>query len=142
MTTTPIYDEELLSDLHKGARGYRPREMFWIRWKDMTVSERNAEWQTLCEEVEASTEEDRAQERAAVASYEGRLEELQELGALDRETAIAWLIDSLRGPDYCWQDPDEVCYDLGLPFTMRTEFQGWYDRVMKLRWANRNEGRG
>jgi hypothetical protein len=142
MTATARYDESIISDLYKDATGSRPRELFWNRWNEASEEERNTIWDGLCRDVEDSIEEDRAREREAVASYEARLVELQELGAPDRETAIAWLVDSLRGPDHLWQEPGEVCYELGLPFSMEKEFKPWYDRVMKPRWDEKFKEEG
>lgn len=137
MTVTAIYDEAILSDLHKDARGYRPREFFWTRWKEMTVEERNAEWQMLCDEVDQSIEDDRAREQAALESYEASLANLMASGAATREIAIEWLVESLYGPDHLWQDAGEVCYHLGLSYTMDKEFKPWFDRVMKPRWTEK-----
>lgn len=140
--TTAQYDEAILSDLYKDAHGYRPRELFWEMWKGMTVEERNAEWQMLCDEVDQSIEEDRAREEEARLSYERSLTELQAAGAPDRATAIEWLVDSLRGPDHLWQEPGEVCYALGLPYSMDKEFKPWYDKVMRPRWEEHTKDWG
>lgn len=140
--TIAQYDEAILSDLHKDARGFRPREFFWNRWNEMTVEEKNAEWLMLCNEVDQSIEEDRAREAAALASYEASITNLMEAGASDRATAIEWLVESLYGPDHLWQDAGEVCYHLGLSYSMDKEFQPWFDKVMKPRWKEHTKDWG
>ena len=47
--TSPItYSDELVSDLHKDARGYRPTESFWSYWNLLMPSEKQGVWDGLC----------------------------------------------------------------------------------------------
>ena len=142
MTTTAHYDEAILSDLFKDANGFRPRELFWSNWNASTVAERNTIWDSLLADVERSIAEDKAQDEAAIMSYEHSLSELMAAGAPDRAAAIEWLVGSLREPDHLWQGAGEVCWALGLPYRMEAEFQPWYDRVMKPRWEEEMKGWG
>ena len=47
------FSEELLSDLHKDARGFRPRsEWFWNNWNTSNDDGKQAIWDNLVEELE------------------------------------------------------------------------------------------
>jgi hypothetical protein len=47
------FSEELLSDLHKDARGFRPRsEWFWHDWNTSDDDGKQAIWDNLVEELE------------------------------------------------------------------------------------------
>lgn len=131
--TKAIFDESILSDLYKDAYGVRPREPFWVMWFNLTIEEKNETWNRILADLETSIEEDKAREEEARISFEKSLADLQAAGAKDREQAIEWLVESLRGPDYPWQEPGEVCYALGLSYSMEKEFEPWFERVVKPR---------
>ena len=46
------YDEQTLSDLHKDARGFRPRSQFCEKWEAALPEEKQEIWDTLCLELE------------------------------------------------------------------------------------------
>lgn len=97
MTNTcvqPIYDERILSDLHKDARGFRPGQTFCDDWKAATVAERNATWSSLIAELQAEQEREAADQRLALARFEALISKTIELGAGSRQAALRWLIEA------------------------------------------------
>jgi len=61
---TFTYDESIVSDLHKDAYGYRPREDFWSRWSTMNPEQKQEEWEFLLKTMDEAIElEHRAQEK-------------------------------------------------------------------------------
>lgn len=56
------FDEQIVSDLHKDARGYRPTEYFWEEWSQCGDDTRQAMWDNLIEELAAAA----AREKSAI----------------------------------------------------------------------------
>ena len=118
MTTTYTYDERIVSDLHKEVYGSRPREGFWRQWNEATSDEKQAVWDDLCAAHEAEMADQREREDDAINNFEIRVEDLVDLGAPNRLTAIRWIVDGLEltENDLCY-GADYVCYCLGLPYS-------------------------
>jgi hypothetical protein len=121
--TQYTFDEQIVSDLHKDARGWRPREHFWTRWEEASNDEKQAIWDGLCEELEWELERERKAKERAVSEFEEQVARNLSYGAADRQQAIRWIVESL--------DPSQVdlmygsswvCWELGLPYSMMGEF--------------------
>lgn len=113
MTTVEYtYCDDLISDLHKDAYGYRPREGFFQRWQEATPAEKQEQWDWLCQVVERVLEEEAAQEKVSVACFEELVAETISLGAGDRETALRWIMEG----SICNGDWEFLCYEYGLPY--------------------------
>lgn len=120
------FDEQTVSDLHKDARGWRPREYFWERWEAASPAEKQEIWDGLIGELESELAREKAQQERAIASYEATLAELMQYGAKDRETAKRWYLDSLNLSDMDVRyGADYVCYELGFPYSMKGEFEAY-----------------
>ena len=121
--TVYTFDESIVSDLHKDAFGYRPREYFWAEWNNSADSEKQVIWDDLLEALERANEWERAQEAAAVKQFEGRIELLMNMGASSRETAIRWIIESMNlSENDKWYGGSYICYLMGLPYNMKETF--------------------
>lgn len=59
---------ELISDLHKDARGFRPSSRWMAAFRASTHAEQEAEWNALCAELERSMAEEKAAEERATAA--------------------------------------------------------------------------
>lgn len=46
------YSDDIISDLHKDARGYRPGECFWEEWTQSLANAKQRIWDMLCDELE------------------------------------------------------------------------------------------
>ena len=126
------FDEQTVSDLHKDARGWRPREYFWETWEAASNEEKQQIWDSLCEELEWEMERERKAEERAVAEFEEQIARNLSYGAADRQQAIRWIVESL--------DPSEndmryggswVCWELGLPYSMEKEFEAACREVLE-----------
>jgi hypothetical protein len=127
--TVYTFDEAIVSDLHKDARGYRPRSTWWEIWSAAPDAEKQEIWDSLLNELEWESAREREEAERAVKNFESRIELLISTGARDRDTAIRWLVESLElseidkmyGGSY-------VCYHLGLPYSMEHVF----DAMLKV----------
>jgi hypothetical protein len=62
--TTYTFSDELFSDLHKDAYGYRPRGE-WHRWQAMTDEAKQSWWNSMCQTIDREEAERREEEDAA-----------------------------------------------------------------------------
>jgi len=110
------FDEQSLSDLHKDARGYRPRsEFFWASWSEATNDGKQAIWDNLCDEMVESQEAEARLEQACVEEFKALIEQTIGYGAPDRETALRWITD--HETFHNSQDVEHFVWDRGILFT-------------------------
>jgi predicted Fe-S protein YdhL (DUF1289 family) len=110
------FDELTLSDLHKDARGYRPRsEYFWANWNESTNDGKQAIWNSLIDEMVESQEAEAAYERVCVEDFEAQVKQTMGYGAPDRETALRWITDGEIFNHT--QDIESFVYNRGILFT-------------------------
>jgi hypothetical protein len=114
------FSEELLSDLHKDARGSRPRsDAFWTAWADADDQGKQAIWDGLVQEMEIADQEERESEQQSIVEFEDVVQEYISHGAQDRATALRWLVrdDMFEPRFYQKQDIESWVYDQGFLFT-------------------------
>lgn len=85
---TYTFDEKIVSDLHKDARGFRPSEAWWEQWILSSDQWKQRIWDDLCKEVEESIARERLMAEESVKDFESDLNLHIALGAGDRETAL------------------------------------------------------
>lgn len=123
VTMTYTYDENIVSDLHKDAYGFRPLEGFWRHWNESTMDQKQVIWDKLLRDLDREIEAEKKRHEMAIAEFEDLIRTNISCGAGDRETAIRWIVDSL---DLSETDKmyggEYVCYLLGLPYSMEKEF--------------------
>lgn len=112
------FDENIVSDLHKDARGYRPREYFWEEWNSSSDFDRQAIWDGLLEELRADMEGARAADAAALAAFQKRIADTIALGARDEVTALKWIFEAEEFDDFDLRyGSDYVAYHFGLSYS-------------------------
>lgn len=126
------FDDAIISDLHKDARGFRPREYFWAEWNNSTDPERQAIWDRLCKELEDEVTRERKEQALANTRFEELVQATLGLGAGDQATAIRWIIegegfdtvDLQYGADY-------IAYHFGLAYdnAYRVAIQNVIDQI-------------
>jgi hypothetical protein len=126
------FDENTVSDLHKDARGYRPREYFWAEWNTSNDFDRQAIWEGLIRELNAEMDRERAAEAAALEQFEQLIADTIQFGAGNAETAIRWI---LEGEDFTGFDlaygADYVAWHFGMSYSnpYRTQIQTVIDQI-------------
>lgn len=117
------FDESIISDLHKDAYGYRPREWFWSQWNDATDDTKQVIWDNLCHALEDELEREKREQEMAIASFEASVAKNIELGATNRETAIHWMLESMKLSEHDLRyGGSYITYELGLPYEMAKIF--------------------
>lgn len=107
------FDENIVSDLHKDARGYRPDASWWNCWNFQDDEGKQAAWNTLLDDLEQSNARERAEASAAAEEFMDRIEKMIEYGAADYETALRWIVDA-EGPFENEQDIEHFVWKQGL----------------------------
>ena len=63
------YSDDIVSDLHKDARGYRPCEYFWEAWTESPPESKQFVWDMLLEELEQRNADETAAEKRSLDSF-------------------------------------------------------------------------
>ena len=111
------FDEQIVSDLHKDARGYRPTEYFWEEWSQCGDDTRQAMWDNLLEELAAETARQKDAYARAEIEFHQRVQGMMLIGAKDELTAIRWILEAeaLSKFDLAYGS-DYVAFHFGLPY--------------------------
>ena len=111
------FDENIVSDLHKDARGFRPSEYFWEEWTQCGDDIRQAMWDNLCRELEETMAAERDAELRAEIAFHQRIQGAMLLGAADELVAIRWILEAeeLTKFDLAYGS-DYVAFHFGLPY--------------------------
>ena len=88
------YSEDILSDLHKDARGYRPREGFWADWNDASEDERQSIWDGLLAEMDRTIEEEHRATSRNLKQFRANLRKVMDSQGVDWKTAMRWLMQA------------------------------------------------
>jgi hypothetical protein len=117
--TSYTYDERTVSDLHKDAYGFRPREGFWAQWGSSNPDQKQAVWDGLIDELDRACELEKAEYDRATADFEASVALIQETCCCDRNTAIRMFVDSLDVAEQAeMYGASYLCFELGLPYGM------------------------
>jgi hypothetical protein len=121
---TYTFDENIVSDLHKDARGFRPSTTWWSVWNRVSDAAKQDIWDALCIELsEELDHEKREQARAALALTE-RLEQMYELGATSEVQALQWIMEAEEFDDHDLRyGASYFCYHFGLSYSAANEFR-------------------
>jgi hypothetical protein len=114
---TYTFDDNIVSDLHKDARGFRPTEYFWEEWTQSSDNVKQIIWDNLCKELEESMAEDARREEIALENFEAQIAAMRKLGAETTRQAIKWLFHEENMDRYDLQyGADYVAYHFGLNY--------------------------
>jgi hypothetical protein len=117
------YDENLISDLHKDARGYRPREGFWSEWANLSDAGRQDVWDGLLREFDRAYEEQKDAEQRHLEKFRETLRKVMTSQAVDWHTALRWLMQA-DGE----QDLEHFLWKQGVSWSKNREIQTLYEQ--------------
>ena len=116
--TTYTFDENIVSDLHKDARGFRPRDIWWTYWDNSSNAEKQQEWDGLIRELNEELDRERVAKARAMLAVTEQLEKMYELGAKSEVQALQWIMEAEEFSDFDLQyGADYFCYHFGLDYT-------------------------
>jgi hypothetical protein len=121
-TMAYTFDENLVSDLHKDARGSRPDEYFWEEWTNIDEAGKQFIWERLLGELDVAVKEEQTREQQAIDSFEKHVVSLESISN-SRKQSIRWIVEGLALTDSDkMYGGDYICYKLGLPYSYAKEF--------------------
>ena len=106
------FEDNLFSDLHKDAYGFRPR---YHRYYEASNDEKQEIWNDLCALLEQNEAQARQLEKERIASFEDRINDVIGLGAGNRKTALRWIAS--QETFYHGQCVEHFVWELGVLFT-------------------------
>ena len=106
------FDDNIFSDLHKDAYGFRPRGH---EYYEALPARKQEIWVRVCKDLEAAQAEEARMERKALLEFHDTLERVIEAGAGDRQTALRWMTSTETF--YHSQDVEAWVYKQGILFT-------------------------
>ena len=118
------FDEQIVSDLHKDARGFRPNVSWMHGWKTSTPDEKQGIWDELVNELSEEIDREQREQACAALALTERLEKMYELGATSEVQALQWIIEAEEFDDHDLQyGADYFCYHFGLSYSAKNEFK-------------------
>jgi len=112
------FDERIVSDLHKDARGFRPSVYLWDQWNLASNDQKQVIWDSLGEELAREIELEKRLQKQAYFSLMNRIDETLALGAGNVITALKWIMEAEQFDDYDLQyGADYFCYHFGLAYS-------------------------
>jgi len=123
------FDADIVSDLHKDAYGFRPREGFWNHW-NLSTMRREAGylgWLTPCPQG-FHYRKKKPVRLSRLRSLSRRLLKTSSWVRPAAEVAVRWIVDSLDLTEHdLMYGGSYICFELGLPYRMQAEF----DAILK-----------
>ncbi len=112
------FDVDLFSDLYKDCFGFRPRNHSFYKYVETDPVIAQELWDNLLRELDR--EQKRAEEMKEIHSlrFENHIQEVINLGAGDRKTALKWIIESYEN-----EDASYICWDMALPYEYEKEIE-------------------
>ena len=108
------YSEELFSDFHKDAYGFRPRNHRFYD-ADTTPAEKQEIWDATGRAFDRCQAEEARREEEALADFKAQITKVIEAGAGNRINALRWMTSSETF--YSHQCVEMWVYDQGILFT-------------------------
>ena len=112
-TQTYTFDENVLSDLHKDAYGFRPSGDFFREWDLLDNDGKQDLWDQLVDAVGESIENERKYHQEAIADLEDRIRFMMNtIAGCQREDALRYLHDAYNTNG----SVETLEFELGVPF--------------------------
>lgn len=101
------FDESIVSDLHKDARGFRPGQGWWAAWKAMDDAAKQAEWDGLVQEMDAEIKLERTRQAQAEIRWTEHINQLMAANGISWGTALRWDMEAMDADGdvayYCYR---------------------------------------
>ena len=124
------FSNELISDLHKDARGSRPSGAWLLcYWDTETDAQKQATWDMLCEELEASMAAQKEAEAKALVEFRGKIRQVMDLVSCKWHDALRHLMVAEGhevGHNTHDQDFDYFLWDQGIGYEDRIKIRNLY----------------
>ena len=89
---TYTFDEDLISDLHKDAYGFRPTEGFWATFAAFNPDQKQALWDSMIADLNRSIQDEEDEYKVNIDRFEKRIDNLMH-DCTTRARMAQWLIN-------------------------------------------------
>ena len=125
------YSDDIISDLHKDAYGFRPSQRFFDDWAEYTPAEKQECWDMLCEEMERSMKEQAAAEAAALVEFRKAVATTMKFCDVNKwNLALDYLADEADMSIENDQDFDFFLWKQGLGYEDRAKIRRLYKEAV------------
>jgi len=122
------FDDNIISDLHKDARGFRPSEYFWEEWTQSPDNVKQIIWDKLCVEMEESMALQAKQEAAALVEFRKQVAATMKFCDCNWKDAVRFLADAEGDDIDCDQDFDYFLWKQGIGYNDRVKIRKLYKK--------------
>jgi len=123
------YSDDIISDLHKDAYGFRPSQRFFDDWAEYTPAEKQECWDMLCEEMDRSMKEQAAAEAAALVEFRKQVAATMKFCDCNWKKAVEFLADAEDCDIDCDQYFDYFLWKQGIGYSDRAKIRKLYKEV-------------
>ena len=123
---TYTYSDDIVSDLHKDARGFRPSEYFWEEWTQSPADVKQIIWDKLVVEMEESMAQQKADEARALSDFRKQVAAAMQTCNCNWTRAVEYLADAEDNDVTCDQDFDYFLWKQGIGFEDRAKIRKLY----------------
>ena len=120
------FDDNIVSDLHKDARGFRPSEYFWEEWTQSPDNVKQIIWDKLIVEMEESMAQQKADEARALQEFRKIVAAQMQTCNCSWTTALEFLADAEDCDVDCEQGFDYFLWGYGIGYEDRLKIRKLY----------------
>ena len=120
------FSDDIISDLHKDARGFRPSEYFWEEWTQSPDDSKQKIWDMLCDEMKQNQIAERAAEEQAIVSFRKSVAGVMKIANCNWKVAVRYLADAEGDDINCEQGFDFFLWKQGIGFEDRANIRKLY----------------
>lgn len=118
------FSNDIISDLHKDARGYRPTQGFFDMWNESSDDTKQEVWDMLCEEMEYNQKEEARHEAENLVKFRELIRSVMNTASCNWKVALRYLVDS-ENLDINFE-LDYFLWDQGIGFNDRNKISRLY----------------
>ena len=118
------FSNDIISDLHKDARGYRPLQAFFDMWNESSDDTKQEVWDMLVEEMELNQKEEARIEAENLVKFRKLIRSVMDTASCNWKVALRYLIDA-ENLDINFE-LDYFLWDQGLGFADRNKISRLY----------------
>lgn len=125
------FDDNIISDLHKDARGFRPSVAWMHGWATSTNEEKQGIWDDLVDEMNRAMEQQAEDEARALVEFRKTVAAQMELCSCKWTKAVDYLADAEDITLDNEQDFDYFLWHQGIGYEDRINIRKLYERDTK-----------
>ena len=124
------FDDNIISDLHKDARGFRPSEYFWEEWTQSPDNVKQIIWDNLIDELDESMKQQKKDEARALVEFRKIVAAQMKFCDVKWTKAVEYLCDAEDNDIDCEQDFDYFLWKQGIGFEDRAKIRKLYKEAV------------